>query len=197
MNDALVARIQALPCFAGITGMLALGGGMTDYNWRVDDRQGCYVGRLGQDVPEHGILRWHDPQGRFQGEWFRSAWREGQPSELAANWIDDGRRLWLIDWGCAGFNSRLFDPANLSCNNGFDAAPDRELPQRCFGNAPDTALTRAFLALRCASAMRECLWAVVSLQVSTLDVDYRDYARNWCAGVEACRLDFEAGRRQP
>src|SRR5262249_53992090 len=36
---------------------------------------------------------------------------------LAANFIDGGQRLWLIDWDYAGFNSPLFDLANLCSNN--------------------------------------------------------------------------------
>src|SRR5262249_9149588 len=41
----------------------------------------------------------------------------GHNDLLAANFIDDGRRLWLIDWDYAGFNSPLFDLANLCSNN--------------------------------------------------------------------------------
>ena len=33
----------------------------------------------------------------------------GHNNLLAANFIDDGARLWLIDWDYAGFNSPLFD----------------------------------------------------------------------------------------
>ena len=36
---------------------------------------------------------------------------------LAANLIDDGEHLWLIDWEHAGLTSPLFDLANLSSNN--------------------------------------------------------------------------------
>ncbi|MFI4997125.1 MAG: choline/ethanolamine kinase family protein, partial [Hyphomicrobiales bacterium] len=37
---------------------------------------------------------------------------------LAGNLIDDGDRLWLIDWDYAGFNSPLFDHANFASKNG-------------------------------------------------------------------------------
>ena len=43
----------------------------------------------------------------------------GHNDLLAGNFIDDGRRLWLIDWDYAGFNSPLFDLANLPLNNEF------------------------------------------------------------------------------
>ena len=32
----------------------------------------------------------------------------GHNDLLAANFIDDGERIWLIDWDYAGFNSPLF-----------------------------------------------------------------------------------------
>ncbi len=60
MNDALVAQIRALPCFVGVADVAELGGGMTNRNYRVDDRSGRYVVRLGQDIPEHGVMRWHE-----------------------------------------------------------------------------------------------------------------------------------------
>ncbi|MDP6709504.1 MAG: choline/ethanolamine kinase family protein, partial [Alphaproteobacteria bacterium] len=43
---------------------------------------------------------------------------------LAANLIDDGERLWLIDWEHAGISSPLFDLANLSSNNGLAASQE-------------------------------------------------------------------------
>ena len=38
---------------------------------------------------------------------------------LAANFIDDGQRLWLVDWEYAGFNSPLFDLGGLASNSEF------------------------------------------------------------------------------
>ena len=36
---------------------------------------------------------------------------------LPANFIDDGKRLWLVDWEYAGFNSPLFDLGGLASNS--------------------------------------------------------------------------------
>ena len=43
----------------------------------------------------------------------------GHNDLLAGNFIDDGRRLWLIDWDYAGFNSPLFDLATLPRTTNF------------------------------------------------------------------------------
>ena len=48
----------------------------------------------------------------------------GHNDLLAANFIDDGKRLWLIDWDYAGFNSPLFDLGGLASNN--ELAPTDE-----------------------------------------------------------------------
>ena len=41
----------------------------------------------------------------------------GHNDLLAANFIDDGQRLWLVDWEYAGFNSPLFDLGGLVSNS--------------------------------------------------------------------------------
>ena len=41
----------------------------------------------------------------------------GHNDMLAANLLDDGARLWLIDWEYAGFNSPLFDLGGLASNS--------------------------------------------------------------------------------
>ncbi|MGJ8616076.1 MAG: phosphotransferase, partial [Sulfitobacter sp.] len=41
----------------------------------------------------------------------------GHNDLLAANILDDGERLWLIDYDYAGFNSPLFDLGGLASNN--------------------------------------------------------------------------------
>ena len=46
----------------------------------------------------------------------------GHNDLLAANILDDGDRLWLIDWEYGGFNSPLFDLAGLASNNGLSEA---------------------------------------------------------------------------
>ena len=46
----------------------------------------------------------------------------GHNDLLAANFIDDGKRLWLVDWEYAGFNSPLFDLGGLASNSELSPA---------------------------------------------------------------------------
>lgn len=95
---------------------------------------------------------------------------------LAANIIDDGDRLWLVDWEYGGFNSPLFDLANLASNN--ELAPEQEtwLLERYFGAPATGGLARGYGAMTCASLLREAMWSLVSELHFTLDFDYAAYA---------------------
>jgi thiamine kinase-like enzyme len=108
----------------------------------------------------------------------------GHNDLLAANWIDDGDRLWLIDWDYAGFNSPLFDLANLASNNGLSADQERELLASYFGRVPEKSLTRSYSAMKCASLLREAMWSMVSELHSTIDFDFAAYSEENFARFE-------------
>ncbi len=99
----------------------------------------------------------------------------GHNDLLAANFMDDGQRMWLIDWDYAGFNSPLFDLANLATNNELAPAQEEWLLATYFGRAPDAGLWRRYGAMKGASLLRETLWSMVSEIHSTLDFDYAGY----------------------
>lgn len=117
----------------------------------------------------------------------------GHNDLLAANLIDDGTRLWLIDWDYAGFNTPLFDLANLASNNELTPALEDTLLQCYFNGRVDADLRRGFAALKCASLLRESLWGAVSRFTSTIDFDYTGYAREHLARFD--RLWRTAGNR--
>jgi len=115
----------------------------------------------------------------------------GHNDLLAANFIDDGQRLWLIDWDYAGFNSPLFDLANLSSNNRFSRDSDGNLLTTYFERPYSAGEYRGFRAMLCASLLRETLWASVSALSSKIDFDYRKYADEYRSRFEHEWLQFE------
>ena len=119
----------------------------------------------------------------------------GHNDLLPANFIDDGHRLWLVDWDYAGFNTPLFDLGGLSSNAGFTAAEDEALLEAYFGRPVDDALRLRFHAMRCASLLRETLWGLVSACHATLDFDYAAYGASYLARFEATWAEFEEGTR--
>jgi thiamine kinase-like enzyme len=108
----------------------------------------------------------------------------GHNDLLAANFIDDGRRLWLIDWDYAGFNSPLFDLANLASNNAFTPELESRLLTLYFGAKLEASNARGFAAMQCASLLRESLWGAVSRLTSNIDFDYAGYARDYLQRFE-------------
>ena len=97
---------------------------------------------------------------------------------LAANFLDDGQRLWLIDWDYAGMNSPLFDLGGLASNSDFSAEEEQYMLELYFGEKPNKQLLRQFSAMKCASLLRETLWSMVSEQHSTIDFDYSEYTKS-------------------
>ena len=110
----------------------------------------------------------------------------GHHDLLPGNFIDDGKRLWLIDWEYGGFGTAMFDLANLSSNGNFDEADDMTLLDAYFERRVGDDLRRAFLAMKAASALREALWAMVSdVHLKTPGVDYKAHARDYLARAQA------------
>ena len=110
---------------------------------------------------------------------------------LAANFIDDGSRIWLIDWEHAGFSTPLFDLANLASNSLFPEALERRLLELYYGKPPDETLWRRFKALRCASHQRETMWSMVSEIYSELDQDYAAYTDKNLDDFNCAYAEFE------
>ena len=48
----------------------------------------------------------------------------GHHDLLPTNFLDDGRRLWLIDWEYGAFGTAMFDLANIAANASFGRAED-------------------------------------------------------------------------
>lgn len=280
--------ICQLPCWKGPVDPQPLGGGITNHNYLVADRDGKYVVRFGEDIPVHHVLRFnevaasraafeagispevvHAEQGvlvlRFiEGKTFGpedirkrenlerivslirkvhqempkylrgpalvfwvfhvirdyaatlrtggSPWQGelaalllaaeelekavgaidlvfGHNDLLAANFLDDGDRLWLIDWDYAGFNSPLFDLGGLVSNSELSADDEAFVLESYFQRQPDTALRRSYDAMKCASLLRETLWSMVSEIHSEIDFDYQAYTRE---NLEKFKKQFNA-----
>ena len=90
---------------------------------------------------------------------------------LAANFIHDGSRVWIVDWEYAGMGDPAFDLANYAVNNGLDEDGDRAL-LAVYGEADEDA------------HVREAMWGVVQQTLSQLDFDFAAYAEEHFARLE-------------
>ena len=275
-RDSALARIRGLPIWQGEITISPLGGGRTNLNFLVEDAAGRYVARLGEDIPEHHVMRFnelaasraahaaglspavvhaeqgltiidhvqsrtleeadvrdapmlerivplvrachHDVARHLRGPvlifWVFHVIRDyaatleaggsthhprlpeflqindrleaaagpfdivfGHNDLMAGNILDDGTRLWLIDWDYAGFNSPLFDLGGLASNNELTPAQETRMLELYFDTPVTEGLMHRYRAMKCASLLRETMWSMVSELTSTLDVDYTAYTR--------------------
>lgn len=115
----------------------------------------------------------------------------GHNDLLPGNFLDDGDRLWLIDFEYAGFNTAMFDLANVASNADFDARATRELLAVYYGREPEPVMLRAHSAMQCASLLREAMWSMVSeLHLETPGVDYVAYAEENLARLRIALEDY-------
>ena len=100
----------------------------------------------------------------------------GHNDLLPANILDDGERLWLIDFEYAGFSTAMFDLAGATSNAGFSPEETEDFLEAYFGAPPDPSLRRAHAAMQCASLLREAMWSMVSeLHLAAPGADYEAY----------------------
>jgi thiamine kinase-like enzyme len=283
--DTELQRIARLGCWRGDPEITPLAGGMTNRNFKVRDRAGTHVVRLGEDLPHHGVLRWHelavsraahaaglspairfsepgvlvmdfidgqplsperirDPQlqprfakllhrchreiprhlhgpvltfwpfqivrsylqhlkshgsrwsgrldafhglnERLESRFTGTGLVLGHNDLLAGNVLDDGSRLWLIDWDYAGFSTPLFDLANLATNNDLPLAAEAELLGEYLGITPqDRGAQADYRRMRVISLLREALWGMVSETHPSVEFDYGTYTETALARLDA------------
>ncbi len=95
---------------------------------------------------------------------------------LAANFLDDGERIRIVDWEYAGMGDRYFDLANFAVNNGLGEEQQEELLSAYFGERPPAARLAALRLMMFMSDFREAMWGVVQSAVSEIEFDFSDYA---------------------
>ena len=94
---------------------------------------------------------------------------------LNANFIDDGRRLRIVDWEYAGMGDVFFDLANFSINHELDRERREALLEAYFGELR-ASNERALELMLFMSDFREAMWGVIQGAMSELDFDFGSYA---------------------
>ena len=101
----------------------------------------------------------------------------GHNDLLPGNFLDDGSRLWIIDWEYAGFNTPLFDLGGLASNCDFSQKEEIHLLENYFDKKIDDKLLLQYHSLKCASLLRETMWSMVAELISKIDFDYKNYTQ--------------------
>ncbi len=114
----------------------------------------------------------------------------GHNDLLPANLIDDGKRLWLIDWEYAGYGTPLFDLGNLASNAQLGEDAWRDLLAAYHDRPADADLLRRAGAMRVSSLLRETLWARVAKRHQRVAVDFDAYAAEHLGRFESAHRTF-------
>jgi thiamine kinase-like enzyme len=94
---------------------------------------------------------------------------------LAANFLEDGEVIHLLDWEYAGMGDRFFDLGNFAANQELDATGCENVLRLYFGHAATRDLAHLHL-MRIMSDLRESFWGFLQSGLSNLDFDFTDYA---------------------
>jgi thiamine kinase-like enzyme len=109
----------------------------------------------------------------------------GHNDLLPANFLDDGDRLWLIDFEYAGFSTAMFDLAGAASNAGMSAGETEALLAAYFEAAPNPDIRRSHMAMQVASLLRETMWSLVSeLHLDAPGADYVAYTADNLARLD-------------
>jgi len=103
---------------------------------------------------------------------------------LADNYLDDGERLWIVDWEYSGNNDPTFELGNTAQELGFDDGRQAELCAAYFGEISPALLARIRLQM-IMSDVGWTLWAAIQARISTIDYDFTGWAEERWARAAA------------
>ena len=102
----------------------------------------------------------------------------GHNDFLAANFLDDGSKIWVVDWEYGGFNDPLFDIGGLASNNDFHQDLEHEALEMYYEKPLTNDVLLKYNSMKTASLLRETMWSMVSEITSKLDFDYCEYTQD-------------------
>ena len=108
---------------------------------------------------------------------------------LAENYIDDGKKLWLIDYEYSGNNDPTFELGNTCQEMQFKDDQINEICAAYFGEATADKIARMKLNM-IMSDVGWGLWAAIQAKISMIDFDFWGWAiERWSRAVE--KMDSE------
>jgi thiamine kinase-like enzyme len=95
---------------------------------------------------------------------------------LAANFIDDGERIWLIDYELSGNNDPCFELGNIAAESHLSRDGLAELVRSYFGRPRPSRTARAWLLGGLAGMYGWTLWGAIQHGASPIDYDFWGWA---------------------
>ncbi len=95
---------------------------------------------------------------------------------LAENFLDDGARMWIVDWEYSGMNDPIWDLGDVSVEAGFDADQDRALLEAYCGGEASAALAGRMVIYKAMCDLLWTLWGLIQFANKNQVDDFWAYA---------------------
>ncbi len=104
---------------------------------------------------------------------------------LCENFLDDGARMWLVDWEYAGMNDPMWDLGDLSVEAGFGEAEDEAMLAAYFPAGPTAAERGRMVIYKAMCDLLWTLWGLIQHASGNPADDFDAYARTRFARCRA------------
>ncbi len=97
---------------------------------------------------------------------------------LSENFLDDGARMWAVDWEYSGMNDPVWDLGDVSVEAGFDEAQDHEMMTAYCGGEPPAALYGRMVIYKAMCDLLWTLWGLIQFANKNPVDDFWAYSVN-------------------
>jgi thiamine kinase-like enzyme len=108
---------------------------------------------------------------------------------LCENFLDDGRRMWIVDWEYSGMNDPMWDLGDLSVEAGFGPAHDRAMMEAYFDGPPSAFDHGRMVIYKAMCDLLWTLWGLIQVANKNPVDDFWAYALNRFARCKALMAD--------
>jgi thiamine kinase-like enzyme len=95
---------------------------------------------------------------------------------LCENFLDTGKRMWIVDWEYSGMNDPMWDLGDLSVEGGFSDAQDEEMLTAYFGGEATAWNHGRMVIYKAMCDLLWTLWGLIQLANKNPADDFRAYA---------------------
>ena len=96
---------------------------------------------------------------------------------LSENFIDDGNKIWIIDWEYGGLGDPYFDLADFAVEHPFSLNKEKIIINEYLGKDDEQKLSRMYL-YKIISDLWWSIWAMIQSKISTIEFDYYTYGND-------------------
>ncbi len=108
---------------------------------------------------------------------------------MCENMLDDGERMWIVDWEYSGMNDPLWDLGDFSVEAGFSPEHDREMLEAYFGGPAGAERVGRMILYKAMCDLLWTLWGLIQHANDNPAEDFWEYATTRFARCRALMDD--------